>query len=199
MSINLTVGRDRVCKDYIGGVEMIWIAPFVNYFAYEIVKSGNILTEIPAMAFHQLVQLGDATFSELQKENDGGKYYEQNVSFNLSIIQDGDDAYYVNNLMKKDYRVLFKDRNGLLRIMGLYNGISIESIRQTTGGAKTDFNGYEITMKGEEIYQSAFVIDTDGTGAGDDDDDPTTGISYGFLLLETGDFILLETGDKIIL
>ncbi len=200
MSIVLTQGRDRYCKESIGGVNKIWLAPFVNYFSYEIIVSGNILTEIPATVFHQFVQAGDAIFNEPQRENEGGKFHEQNISFDLPMILDGADAYFINNLMKTDYRVLFEDRNGVMRIFGLYNGVTIESINQTTGGAKPDFNGYRIIMKGEEEKQSYYVIDIDGSGAGGDDDDPPTeGISYGFLLLETGDFLLLEDGGKIIL
>ncbi len=188
MTVVLTQGRDRYCKDSISGVKEIWLTPFVSYPRYQIITDGVFLIEMPPTSFHQYVQADDANFSEPQQENEGGKFYQQNLTFALPMILDGADAYAMNNLVFRDFRVLIKDRNDNYRILGLYNGITVESIAQVTGGGKADFNGYNIIMKGEEENAAHFITDLDDAG-----------ITFGFLLLETGDYILLEHGGRIIL
>ena len=92
-------------------------------------------------------------------------------------------------MLKKDYRAIILDRNGKYRIVGLFNGL-ISEMTKTTGGGKSDFNGYQITMEGREIKSALFIDDLDSAGFEISEDN--------FLLLENGEFVLTEDNQYII-
>ena len=71
-------------------------------------------------------------------------------------------------LTSKDYRAIFIDRVGNIRILGLYNGCEA-TVTDTTGGDKTSANSYQITITAKEDNQAyymdsllpEFIIDTE--------------------------------------
>ena len=186
MSIALTKGRNRICKDTQGGIKKLYLAPFVKYSRKQIITDGVFLEQIPTTLFYEFKFSNNLSFSEVQNESEGGKYVD--ISFNIDL-PGITETYAINNLMKNDYWVIYEDMIGNIRMAGLYNGVEITNISQLTGGAKTDFNGFKITMTSMQEKHSYFIEDLNKIGFATD----------GRLLIETIDFLLLETGQKIIL
>jgi len=60
-------------------------------------------------------------------------------------------------LASLEFRLLFKDRNGLYRIFGLYNGLSAGNVSYNTGSGKGDLNGIKIDFTGQEESSAYFI------------------------------------------
>jgi len=186
--VSLTTGRSKPCKDSLAGFDVVYLFPFVKYNRSQIVIDGHTLTTFPATTIYKYY-IVNPSFTETQTEEGGGKFYNQNLSFDLAredIVTDNQ----IIRLLKKDYRAIVLDRNGNYRILGLYNGL-ISDLSKTTGDARADFNGYKLSMQGQEILSSLFITDLEDAGFVISDD--------GYLLLEDGFYLLLEDNNRIIL
>ena len=92
----------------------------------------------------------------------------------------------LHKLLKKDYRVIFKDRNGLIRIFGLYVGLTCDSINYTTGNSKSDFNGFRLDFKGKEEKGSYFINNLADAGFV---------FEVDFRITQSGDFRVTQSGE----
>jgi hypothetical protein len=188
MICGLTSGRAKQCKDSIAGFDVVYLFPFVKYSRSQIILDDNKVTTFPATTIFKFEVLSP-TLTEDPNEDGGGKFYSQSLSFNLAKFDIIDNLELVK-LIKKDYRAIVLDRNGNNRIVGLYNGL-IAELAKVTGSGKGDFNGYKITMEGQEALSAFFIDDLSDAGFTISEDN--------FLLLEDGSFLLLEDNERIIL
>ena len=186
--VSLTTGRSKPCKDSLAGFDIVYLFPFVKYSRSQIVIDGHTLTTFPATTIYKYY-IVNPSFTETQNENGGGKFYDQNLSYDLAKFDIIDNLELVK-LIKKDYRAIVLDRNGNYRILGLWNGL-ITELTKVTGSGKADFNGYKISMEGQESLSAFFIDDLEDAGFTPSDDN--------FLLLEDGSFVLLENNERIIL
>jgi hypothetical protein len=179
--IDLTRGRARVCKGQ-GGLSEIYILPYDESAVLTI--SGNTLTNItPTQTIYRFYSTsGD--YQDKMSEDGGGKYHDQSLSLTFPVIKYDTE---LPRLLKKDYWVIVKDRNGLYRFLGAENGGTFNNLKEQTGGGQSDLSGYTINYEAKEKLSALY---TDLTGFI---------ITQGFLLLEDGTFLLLEDGETIIL
>ena len=56
-----------------------------------------------------------------------------------------------------DFRCVVELYDGTFRIAGLYNACKIESLTLVSGGAKTDLNGYNITITALEELEAVYI------------------------------------------
>jgi hypothetical protein len=75
---------------------------------------------------------------------------------------------------------------GYYALMGLRNGCDID-FNTTTGGAKSEFSGFQLTITAIEEYNAPLFNDLSIVGI----------FADGFLLQENGDYILQENGFRI--
>jgi len=188
MNCGLTASRPKQCRDTLGGFDVVDLFPFVKYSRSQITTNINIITTFPATTIFKFEVL-NGSLSEEQSEDGGGKFYNQNLSFDLAKV-DLIDNIELPRLTNKDYCAIVSDRNGLHRILGLRNGL-ITELTKVTGGDKAGFNGYKLTMEGQEAFTGLFINDLDDAGFEVAEDN--------FLLLEDGSFLLLENNERIIL
>lgn len=188
MICGLTSSRAKQCKDTLAGFDIVYLFPFVKYSRSQIITNINIITTFPTTTIFKFEVL-NANLSEDMSEDGGGKFYNQNLSFDLSKV-DLIDNIELPRLTNKDYCAIVSDRNGLHRILGLRNGL-ITDLTKVTGSGKGDFNGYKITMEGREELSAFFIDDLEDAGFEISEDN--------FLLLEDGSFLLLENNERIIL
>lgn len=184
----IVTGWNRKCKDSLGGVYEVFIFPYVKYSRSQIVANGNLLTSFPVTTIYPFYSLVSPTPTQQMEQDAGGKFYNQSISLEFDSYDE------VEKLLNKDYRIIFKDRLGNYRIFGLFNGLESGTLNYTSGGGKTDLNGYKISFDGKEEREAYFINDLSGAGfiiAGTDTNE--------YLLQENGDFILQEDGFKIIL
>jgi len=174
-------GRNRQCKDLQGGIETLWLFPYVKYSRSQITIVDNVLTLFPFSDVYEFSFVGDTGFTENVVEEEGGKYY--NISFSFQIYGKSE----VEKFLKKDFRAIALDRQGNYRLLGVYNGLRCESVQTTTGTNKSDFNGFTIAFEGKELIESPYFYELEIVAG------------FDYLLQENGDYLLQENGFKIIL
>ena len=182
----LTKGRDKPCKDSIAGLDLIYLFAYEPYSRSQIVTSGSKLITFPNTMVYAFY-VYNATFTETQNEDDGGKFYDISLGFDLPKIELNPNMV---KFLTNDYRAIIKDRNGNFRIAGLYNGLQTD-LNQTTGDSKGSFNGYKLSFSGQEIKSSFFIDNLGDVGFEISEDN--------FLLAEDGQELLTEANENIII
>ena len=145
MACDLTAGRSKGCKQSLGGVSTLYLFNFVEYpftvtagvatainplvtvcFEYELEGNGNNISE-----------------SEVPDRNTGTTVNTQTSTFVLKKVDATTSAQM--NLLAYGYPMaVVKDRNGIYHAIGIDDGIDF-TVVQSTGGAKTELNGYTLT------------------------------------------------------
>lgn len=184
---DLTTGRNRVCKT-IGGLDEVYIFPYVQYLDSQIVRSGVTLTSFPATTIYRFYSTGGPNFIERTNEVSGGKKYDQNLSLTFPVI---DSTNEFQKLLKKDHRMIIRDRNGLYRLLGAYKGGLFNNLLEQTGGSRAELSGYTIDYEASEEITALFFGDLASVGFTVSPDD--------FLQLENDELILLEQNEFLIL
>jgi len=178
-------GYTRKCKDSQGGIKSVWLLKWVKYNRSQIVTNGNYLTTFPETFIFRFDSVTQPTANEQQQENEGGKFFEQNISMSFKAKTSRE----FEQIIKSDWRVLVLDNNGLYRIFGLFNGMQCGNIDFKTGGGKSELNGYTFTLTGQEQHEAYFITDPTDLGLTEED---------FFLLFQKNDFMLMQNDNNII-
>ena len=182
----LTTGRtEPPCRDNIGGIKSVFLFPFIEYSHTQIVGTrGKVLTSFPATDIYEFAISGGSMTETINNDEDG-VYYDQEVNFRMTK-QDYLTTNDLTILEKKVLRYIVRFNDGTYKIGGLYNGASLE-FDVNSGGGKEEFNGYDIKLKGQEEWQSAFINNLTTAGF----------TSIDILLMEDFEPLLFETGELI--
>jgi len=181
----VTSGYNRNCKSSQGGLDKIWLFPYVKYSRSQIATDANFLVSFPQTTIYSFYSNGTPIFSEDNETEDGGKYYNQSINLELNGVEN------IDRLLKKDYRVIIKDNNGYFRILGLYVGLECEKIDYNSGSNKQSFNGYSLSFTGKEEKPSFFIENLEDAGFVDND--------IVFRITEAGEFRVTENDEFRIL
>jgi hypothetical protein len=130
-----------------GGAEKIYVFPFEEYSPATILVADNYLVEFPAQEIYELKAF-NIDFNEEVDES-----YEQKISFQLKKILDTDNF---KEFAAKDWRIIIKDNNGFLRMLGLYTGLR-GKFSKSLGANRADFNGYNFTFETKEEISAPFL------------------------------------------
>jgi hypothetical protein len=179
-------GINRKCRDSIAGVSEIYLFKYYDYSRSQIIIEDNFLVTFPTTKIYKFEVTPDSTANEQQEQNEGGKFFNQSIGLSFR----SSELLEIEKLIDLDYRIIFRDRNGLYRIFGLYNGMQGGAIGYNTGSGKSDFNGLKIDFNGLEEKQSFFIANLQDAGFE---------LDNAFLLQENGDYLLQENLFKIIL
>ena len=188
MSCDITTGRGLMCKNSQGGLNEIYIFPYVQYLDSQIVRTALTLTSFPPTTIYRFYAIADPNFTDTEQEDAGGKSYKEALSLTFPVI---DPQQEFEKLLKMDYRMIVQDRNGLYRLLGAYKGGTFNNLKSETGGAKAEFSGYRIDWEATEELPALFIDDLAAAGFTISPDD--------FLQLEEDDLILLEQNEFMIL
>jgi hypothetical protein len=147
MACDLTVGRVKPCKQSLGGLGKLYLFNFLE-------NPFTVLAGV-ATAINPLLTIGNVFEYEL--EGDGNNVAESLVSDRntgtsvntqtITAVLKGIDATtsaQMNLLAYGFPMAVVKDRNGIYHAIGIDDGIDF-TVAQTTGGAKTELNGYTLT------------------------------------------------------
>ena len=151
--VDITVGLDKPCKENQGGIETIYIFPYVKYSRAQISLLNETLVDFPDTDVFEYKAQG-ISFSEDAKITTGGVEWSQSLSFKIPIL---DRDIEINKLNYMDYCIIFKDRQKNLRVVGLFNGATIET-SSTTGGDKGAFSGYDVRVTAKETRQAQYIL-----------------------------------------
>jgi len=151
MACALTTGRTEPCLDAVGGLKAIYFYDrFDDSFtitAGEATAMNVALTE--AFKFdlkadgNNLEEVGTAD------TNTGTYTVTQTATFSLKK-QDKDTANEINLLAKAQPGCVVLDRMGNYKVLGITDGVVISGTG-VSGGAKNEFNGYNLTATATEI------------------------------------------------
>lgn len=145
MACDITAGRTKGCKDAIAGTSKVFL--FNNVENPFTVVNGVVTAINPLLteAF-QYDLVGDGnTFVEsmVGDRNTGTSPNTQTLTLALHKITKEDNHQF--KLLVYGYpQAVIKDRMGNYMVMGITEGIDF-TVSPTTGGAKADFNGYNLT------------------------------------------------------
>ena len=145
MPCDITAGRDKACKQGLGGLGKLYLFNFV--------ENPFTVTAGVATAINPLL----TTVFEYELEGDGNNVAESLVSDRnsgtslntqtLTVVLKKIDAVtsaQMNLLAYGFPMAVVKDRNGIFHAIGTDDGIDF-TVAQSTGGAKGDLNGYTLT------------------------------------------------------
>lgn len=188
MSINLTKGLLRGCKDGLGGIKKIYLFKYVQYSRSLILTTDLVLTSFPATNLYEFHVDNNPDFSNNGQENEGGKFYDEKISLDFVGINLYNEF---RDFLNYDLRMIVQDNNGIYRMLGVYNGLTVDTLSQVTGNAHSDFAGYRVSFDGLEKQPALFINDINGLSF--------TIIIDNFLALENGEYILTEENKLIII
>ena len=154
MACDITVGRERGCKEQLGGTSKLYLINYLEdaftvttgevtglnvglteVFEYDIVGDGNTLVE-----------------NMVSDRNTGTTVNTQTMTINLIGI-DAATGVQMNLLAYGFPIAVIKDRNGIYHCVGISEGIDF-TVDQNTGGARTDLSGYTLTGVSTEVALS---------------------------------------------
>ena len=161
----ITSGRKDGCKDGLGGVSNVYLMDYVKYNK-KLIQTNTERTKLlsfPITIIYDLELRTPTNFDQSINIEKGQISYKQTIE--IAIKKDSLQTFReLNILIKKDLRLIVKDRLGKYQILGLYNGLKATGYKRVTGGAKSDFNGYNITFEADESEISPFIDNLDYTG-----------------------------------
>lgn len=129
-----------ICKDTIGGVKELFLAPFFKLLRRDFIDDTyDGITQPRVDPLYLMNVSATATYSDYA--------YTQSLSFKTpNLINDT----LLNDFKNKEYRAIVKDGNNTYWVLGKDNGITLKGNNITTGVNKSDFNGYELSFEGKE-------------------------------------------------
>jgi len=164
MACTLTVtGRSLPCRDALGGVKKVWIAPFTDAM-WSDVSSGEIPDSVAALTLHDYVSPKNSS-SLTQTVNssveNGTVFYTQVLSLVLNKPVAA-DITEVQELGKGRLAIVVQDNNDNYFVLGHTRGCELTGGSVATGTAIGDLNGFTLEFTGEEGIPAPF-LDADGS------------------------------------
>lgn len=147
-------GRAKQCKNLLGGLKAVFLAPYRKVHRSEYVYDGASLLEFPETFIYQFDLVGNQSFTQDNQRTDGGKYFDIKLSVTFNKITVFDNLQF-QKLLRKDYFVIAQDRNDNYFLLGFQYGLTAESLKTTT-------TQYTIEFAGEELVIAPFVTDLIG-------------------------------------
>lgn len=133
--------------DSQGGAEKIYVFPFEEYSPSVISVVDNYLVSFPTCDIYELKAF-NIDFNE-----DVSDSYDQKISFQLKKILPTDNF---KEFASSDWRIIIKDNNGNLRMLGLTTGLQ-GKFTKAIGTNRSDFNGYNFNFETKEEISAPFL------------------------------------------
>lgn len=159
MNCDITSGRSKPCKNTQGGVSKVY---FINSVENPFTVANGEATAINPLITEvfQYDLTGDTnTFTEslVSDRTPGTSVNTQTLT--LALQQMSKEDVHQLNLLAYGYPVaVVRDRNGKYFAVGISEGIDF-TIAPTTGAARTDFNGYNLTGVASEPALAPILTD----------------------------------------
>lgn len=143
----ITSGRLEPCNDSIGGLDAFFAIP---YIADGFTIAAGEVTAIDAgiTAAYKFELRADAnilTSDGVSDENTGVSLFTETLTVALKK-QDAATNVQVGLLQSGLHYIVGRSRNGDYHLMGSLEGARVTASNIVTGGARTDFNGYNLTF-----------------------------------------------------
>lgn len=159
MACDLTSGRVRACKEFVGGVASVYFLKTFLDNAFTINPTTNEITAInPLVTVAYEYEIDGDTHNLAQNhvsnKDNGTLVNTQTLTFMLKGM-DATTSVQINSIIKNKNIVVVKDRNGKYVALGLDDGMDFNA-DAVTGSAKADMNGYTLTGVATTKLQAPF-------------------------------------------
>ena len=145
----ITSGRTEACNNSIGGLDAFFAIPYVAD-GFTIDEATGLVTAIDAgitEAFkYELradanIMVSDGT----SDENTGVSLFTETLTVALKK-QDAETNVQVNLLQQGLHYIITQSKDGNYQLLGSLDGSRVTASNISTGGARTDFQGYNLTF-----------------------------------------------------
>lgn len=145
MACDLTAGREKACKQGLGGIGKLFLFNFLENPFTVVAGVATAINPLLLTAFEYELEGDGNNVSEsmVSDRNSGTSVNTQTSTFVLKKI-DAVTSAQMNLLAYGFPMAVVKDRNGIYHAIGIDDGIDF-TVVQSTGGAKTELNGYTLT------------------------------------------------------
>jgi len=159
MNCDLQTNIDRLKKSAQGGVDTVYLFAFSDYNFSQITTVEQELTVFPATTLYDVYSTV-TNYTETSEPIGGDVAWNQTLTLQFPRTAKTSQIF---KLAEKDYRAIYIDRIGNIRILGLWNGLE-GVITNETGTEKPELNGYRVTFSGQEDNQAYFLNDIEDVG-----------------------------------
>ena len=158
MACALTSGRTEPCKDSIGGIVRAYL---LDYVADSFTVSGNQATAKNAAVtevFQYELRANNNTFTEalVTDKNTGSTVNTQTAELRLKK-QTYQSAAEIKLLASARPVIVIVRNDGAHQVMGISEGCDLTGSNIQSGGARGDFNGYDLTFTAEEVELAPYL------------------------------------------
>ena len=155
MACVLTSGRTEPCKDSQGGVSKIIL---MDYAETNFTVSGGQATAIDAgitEVFEYTTRANNNTFTEsvVSDKNTGTTVNTQTLEVRLKK-QTYQSAAELMLVVHARPIIVVVGNDGSYKAMGITEGCDVTASSIQSGGARADFNGYDLTFTAEEVVMA---------------------------------------------
>ena len=156
----ITSGRTEACNAQIGGLDAFFAVPYLTN-GFVIDETLGQVTAIDAgiteaFKFELRADANIQTSDGVSDENTGVSLFTETLVVALKK-QDAETNVQVNLLQQGLHYIIGVSKNGDYQLMGSLDGARVTASNITTGGARSDFNGYNLTFTAFSRFPSPFL------------------------------------------
>ena len=163
MPCSLTLGRNEVCKESIGGLQGVY---FINYTTGSFTESAaqtatpsGLLTGVPSGSILYYYELkGTSAYTETvntSREN-GTTFFSQELTLNLKKLTN-EMTTQLKLMAYGRPQIIVWTNNGDALLVGEQEGADLTAGSIQTGAGLGDLYGYSVTMTGQEQLPASFI------------------------------------------
>ena len=171
MPCSLTLGRQEVCKESIGGLQGVY---FINYVTGSFTESSaqtatpmGLLTGVPSGSILYYYELkGTSAYTETvntSREN-GTTFFSQELTLNLKKLTN-EMTTQLKLMAYGRPQIIVWTNNGDALLVGEHLGADVTAGTISTGAALGDLYGYSVTFTGMEQFPAQFLSGSTTTNA----------------------------------
>ena len=171
MPCSLTLGRNEVCKESIGGLQGVY---FINYVTGSFTETAaqtatpmGLLSGVPSGSILYYYELkGTSAYTETvntSREN-GTTFFSQELTLNLKKLTN-EMTTQLKLMAYGRPQIIVWTNNGDAFLVGKKEGADMTGGTIQTGGALGDLYGYSLTFTGMEQFPAQFLSGSSTTSA----------------------------------
>ena len=154
---NISLGRNEVCKESVGGLQGVY---FINFTTGSATKDGNgEVTALPSGSTVYYYELkGNSSYTETvnTSRDNGTTFFSQELTLNLKKLTN-EMTTQLKLLAYGRPQIVVWTMNGEALLVGEKEGADMTAGTIQTGGALGDLYGYSATFTGQEQFPASFL------------------------------------------
>ena len=170
MACQIGAGRLVECRDAIGGIKRIYLANFVEDYAFELgtvdTATQNQIDTLPNTVVYEYdlrPDLSGLTVNIGADAATGTTSFEQVLAFTLQKVK-VKDAWQIQAMAQGQVMAFVLDNNDEVWACGMRHGLDVTAGVVQTGATRTELTGINLTLTGREPDSFLLLAPTSGVG-----------------------------------